>query len=170
MKLSGFPNYSRILFMSGLCPSLSLFLPIPWKHGRNKSSEWGPQHFHLLPVLSAGSLPSHKLHPHEHHVRWWDGQDLGGFPCLWHQAAAHHSPVNQGSLAWHSHSLKERRGSKTFCFSDLSTYTFFIRKTSTKGRNFAENIFCLLWFQPHYLSGFSIIQSVASQKLLMSTR
>lgn len=77
-------------------------------------------------------------------VRWWGGQDLGGFPCLWHQAAAHHCPASQGSLAWHSRSLKEKRGSKTFCSSVLSTYTFLLQEMSTKGRSFAENIFCLL--------------------------
>lgn len=100
------------------------------------------QHLHLLPVLPAGSLPSHKLQLQEHLV------SDDGMGRIWVDSPACdtrllHTTPQQARGVWPDtpRSVKERRGSKTFCCSDLSTYTFFLREMSTKGKSFAENIF-----------------------------
>lgn len=117
------------------------------------------QNFHSVPLLSLGSLAPHKLQWEE----WCACQTIGIWvdSHLWHKATLNSSskPGVQTELdpsllilpgRW------EAAKSSAAHIQHLPTCTFFLREKRTRGRSFAENIFCLLWLQPHYLSEFSL--------------
>lgn len=166
--------------MSGVAHYLSHFLcPFFVKHKKIKAVSGdlpgeGGAILHLLQLLSPDSLSSHKLQLEEHHMSddqtcriWVDSH-------AWDTRLHTTLPASQGSKQKFGLSLLILPGrwggakSSAAQIQHLPTCTFFLRRT--RGRIFAGNIFCLPWLQPYYLSGFSLLQSVSSQKRLMSRR
>lgn len=117
------------------------------------------QYFHLLQLLSPGSLPLHKLQLEEHYLS--DDQTCR----IWVESHASDTslhttlPASARSKQEFGVSLPilpgrwEGAKSSAAQIQHLPTSIFFLRERRTRGRSFAENVFCLLWLQLYSCQG-----------------